>query len=233
MKHFFVWPSALDTLAVPCAKAWKAKGYMTCRGLDRPIKEYRDNHAYDIIHYFEGWGGYYREISGLVNEAFIRGVADLVTVGGDDQLPPEQGAQWVADAYFSRFPNGEGVLQGCGDKQGQLIDGKWASQRICGSPTFGKHWNRTAFGGRGPFGDFGLRSFYADELLKEVAERLGLLWMNEDICIFHKHWSWGHMNRQPYHEKAQENWQRDQEIFFALKARDFKDCTSLWNGAKV
>ena len=134
MKHFFVWPSAHLDRAVECAKTWKAKGYLTCVGLDGPPREWKDNHAYDVIHCFDQWEGYYRNINDLVAQAFGRGGADLVTVGGDDQDPPVQGAETIADMYFSRFKDGFGVLQGTGDMQSVDSSGRQASARVCGSP---------------------------------------------------------------------------------------------------
>lgn len=226
MRHFFVYPSAKLEIGTECANAWEVKGYDILMGVDdsnpvwfsRPLR-----HAIPILK----WEGYYRAINPLVVAAFEFG-ADLVTVGGDDQYPPEQGAQWVADAYFSRWPDGSGVMQAAGDPQGEIINGVHNAARICGSPTFGKGWMANAFGGAGPFGDFGFRSFYCDEMLKEVAERLGLLWMNHDITIDHAHWSFGRRPRQEYHVAAEKNWEHDKAIFDRVKVDNFKECLELF-----
>ena len=219
MKHFYVWPSADIGRAAISAKAWKAKGYMTCVALDGPPKEWKDNHAYDVIRFIDHWQGYYRHINWLISETFAQG-ADLVTVGGDDMDPPDQGAQAVADDYYARFPNGFGVMQASGDPQGMDAIGRPAAARICGSPTFGRGWAECAYGGTGAF-CAGYQNYYGDEDLKEVAQRLDVLHMQPKFAITHRHWSFGHMQRQPYHERNERTWSADQQLFFGRKAAGF------------
>jgi hypothetical protein len=139
---------------------------------------------------------------------------------GDDMLPPEQGAEWVARDYFLRFPTGLGVYQGCGDEQGKDGTGTPAAARICGSPTFGIEWSNRAYQGAGAFCDI-YGSYYGDEDLFNVARKLGLLWTEPKVKIDHVHWSFGRAQRQPYHEKASLGWDRDQAIFFMRKRNGF------------
>lgn len=220
MRHFVVYPSAdYYHKGLVCAKNWRQRGYQILIGDDGPLPT--SPHPSIKIQCIptDPFPGYYKVINYLVRVAFELYDTDLVTCIGDDMDPPKQDAQWIAMKYFERFPDGSGVLQGTGDRQGDTIEGKVASERICGSPTFGRGWWRRGYGGKGPFYD-GYRSFYADEDLKLVAEKHGLLWQNPDITIFHRHWSW-HGDKRPYHERASLNWQADQDLFLRRKAEGF------------
>ena len=244
MKHFVVFPSAQMERGMTCARLWMYRGYDALIGVDeeRGMVKSGDilNAARNVPRtkegdlYFPLWcnvpspfPGYYRVINDLVTSAFAAG-ADLVTCVGDDMEPPSiPNAPSHCTAtehslmYFHRFPDGEGVMQCTGDRQGEVIDGKVNSERICGSPTFGKGWWRDAFDGKGPFGDFGFRSFFCDELLGEYAKSKGLLYQEPALTILHKHWSWRHMAKQDYHERAQANWGHDKAIYERLKAEGF------------
>lgn len=223
-RHAVCFPSATIEQAKKCAWAWKEKGYIPVIMLDwchpqvgEMISEFHSVYSCP----WEIFPGYYKVIGHVCKTALEYSNVDLCTAIGDDMLPSEQGAQIHADLYFKRFPRGEGVMQCTGDRQGDIINGKFASERICGSPTFGKEWARKAFGGKGPFGDYGFKSFYCDEMLKCVAEKLGLLYQEPALSIHHAHWSWGWMQKQPYHERAQKNWDHDRELFDKLKAEGF------------
>lgn len=216
MKHTFVYPSAKHSIGIVCAATWRAAGYELLVGLDTPCADF--DHRTDLVPISQPFPGYYRVINSLVAEAFRRG-ADLVTAGGDDQLPPEQGAEYVSKIYFERYPNGEGVMQACGDPQGELIGGVHNAARICGSPTFGRGWLENGYA-CGPFFD-GYRSFYSDEDLLNFAKRRELLWMNFDVTIDHKHWAFGRSPRQEYHVVAEKNWNDDKALFEQRKAAGF------------
>ena len=214
--HFVVFPTADSMRGYECALKWMRGGYEVLLGLDEG-KRIDDPHVY-TVELRSPFAGYYKVINELVANALDGG--DLVTCIGDDMDPPTQGALHVAEMYFSRFPDGFGVLQGTGDMQGKDAYGVQAAARICGSPTFGRGWFERAYGGRGPFHD-GYRSFYADEDLWNVAKKCGVLWLEPSLTIKHLHWSWGHMKQQPYHARAQENWTTDRALFFARQAEGF------------
>lgn len=217
MKHFAVFPSATEGKAVEAVDAWRAKGYKTLVYMDAP--NLRCNA--DIVIYGAGcaYPGYYRLIGTLARQAFDKG-ADVVTCIGDDMLPPEQGAEWVAEDYFKRYKTGLGVYQGCGDEQGKDETGTPAAARICGSPTFGKDWSNRAYKGAGAFCDI-YGSYYGDEDLFNVARKLGLLWLEPSVTIKHLHWSWGWTQIQDYHQRNQRGWEQDQRIFFTRRAAGF------------
>ena len=154
--------------------------------------------------------------------ACLKTKADVVVFAADDIEPDKMhSAQEIGRQYLKRFPQGLGVMQPCGDLQGIDSSGRPASERICGSPWIGRAWIERAFGGKGPFPE-GYWHFYGDEHLKEVAERLGLLFMDKGLIQTHMHWSWGWNDQTTYQERnSREHWQKDQVLFFKNKAAGF------------
>lgn len=229
MRHFAVWPSALIDRAIDCARKWKSKGYEICVGLDESSRnELINDNPFDVLAWIPNWRGYYREINSLVSQAFSAG-ADLVTCIGDDMDPPIQGAQYIAEQYFGKFPDGYGVLQPCGDPQGDLmlvpghedLGPLRNAGRICGSPVFGRAWSVSGYKSGG-FCD-GYSSFYGDEDLWNRALNLGVLWLDKETEHRHNHWSFGKTERQPYHLKAQLNWEKDKALFSRRRAEGFPE----------
>lgn len=151
--------------------------------------------------------GVWRSWNILAKAAMALG-ADVAVLAGDDMDPdPKYLADEIADQYLVRFPDGDGVMQPCGDPQGG-----GAAERICGSPWVGRQWVHGSYMGNGPVCDEYV-AFYADEELKLLTERLGRLWMRPDLTQYHKHWSWGHQPRQFYHERNQASWLADKALF--------------------
>jgi len=218
LNCWVVFPSAITTRANAAVDAWAAQGYHTL--------VYQDMGAQpcvaDVVR-FGNFPGYYKIINHLVEDALCEG-ADVITCAGDDMLPdPQATAQDIGQYYLKVFPRGEGVLQACGDRQGMDSRGVPAAERICGSPTFGREWIFRSYEGRGPLWS-GYHSFYADEDLKEVAEKLGLLCMARQFTFLHKHWSWGHMSRQSYQQRNSDSyWDKDAALFSSRKASGFPD----------
>ncbi len=143
-----------------------------------------------------------------------------VLVGDDMEPDPVRSAGEIGKEFLERFPDGFGVMQPAGDRQGDIIGGRWNSQRICGSPWVGRAWVTFAYGGKGPVnGDYA--AFFADEELKLVAEAGGVLWQRDDLTQKHLHWSWGHLPRQDYHARNQRYWDADRALFETRKAKRF------------
>lgn len=221
MKHIVAFPSANISTGLECAAKWDAKGYQVLMMIRKDADTPTGGIPIEYVVEPSPWSGYYGVANLLSHYAFNLMRADLVTFAADDMTPPAQGESHHSALYFKRFYYGEGVMQCTGDRQGVDAKGRAASERICGSPTFGRGWFEKAFGGKGPFGDFGFKSFYCDELLKEVAGKLGLLYQEPALTIDHEHWSWMRRPIAPHNIKAQENWNHDKAIFEALKARGF------------
>jgi hypothetical protein len=222
LNCWVVFPSATTSKANDAIDAWSAQGYHTL--------VYQDIGAEpctaDIVR-LGNFPGYYRVINALVEDAMCEG-ADIVTCAGDDMLPdPHATAQDIGKFYLTVFPQGNGVLQACGDRQGMDAAGVPAAARICGSPTFGREWIARSYEGAGPFWN-GYHSFYGDEDLKEVAENLGLLHMAPQYTFLHKHWSWGHMPRQSYQQRnSDQHWESDAALFSQRKAAQFPQSKML------
>lgn len=221
LKHWVVFPSATVERANSTVEAWALKGYRTLVYQDIGSKACNA----DVVQ-FGKFPGYYRIINRLVEAAMCEG-ADVVTCAADDMLPDEKyGAEGVAVMYLKKFPYGDGVMQATGDMQGQDGNGVQAAARICGSPTFGREWVVRSYEGKGPFWD-GYQSFYADEELLEVAKRLDAMYQEPSLTILHRHWSWGHMPIQAYHERNQANWQADRDTFYSRKMLGFPNSVML------
>ncbi len=215
LKHWVVFPSATVEKANATVEAWALRGYRTLVYQDVGSQACNA----DIVR-FGKFPGYYRIINHLVEAAMVEG-ADVVTCAADDMLPDQKYfAEGVAVTYLKKFPYGDGVMQAIGDTQGQDGNGIQAAARICGSPTFGREWVVRSYEGKGPFWD-GYHSFYADEELLNVADKLGLLHQEPALTILHQHWSWGWTPIQPYHERNQENWQADRDTFYSRKMTGF------------
>lgn len=199
-------PTVLKQHALQIIEMWKAKGYKVGLFVDPG----QDAKCELLIR--GAYPGVWNAWNALARAAVACG-ADVCVLAGDDMEPdPNHTAQEVAEAYFRRFPAGDGVLQPCGDPQGMDDSGKPAAARICGSPWIGREWIKRAYQGNGPV-DGKYNAFYADESLYHVAQKLGKLWMDPTLSQFHRHWSWGHLPRQSYHERNQRRWAEDRAMF--------------------
>lgn len=99
-------------------------------------------------------------------------------------------------------------------------DGKAASERICGSPWMGRDYILRANGGRGVFW-YEYHHFFADEELRNVAEKQRLLWQRSDLTHYHDHWSRRKVSRPEYLVKAQQGWAQDRELFYERQSQGF------------
>lgn len=213
-------PVAKQERAQAAADIWLKAGYGMVFYQDAGTSEFvKHARAGTLIGPYHG---FWRAINLMAQHAFDDH-ADLVLFAGDDMEPdPKKHPHEIAEEYLHRFPDGFGVMQPSGDPQGKDESGRSAAQRICGSPWWGPGWNTRAYQGRGPV-DGRYHSFYADESMYEVAKKLNVLWLRDDLTQFHKHWSWGHTQRQPYHEKNQTRWLNDKCIFDNSKSKGFPE----------
>ncbi len=220
--HFVVYPCADPERGFACATRWWAYGYqpLVMTYQDEWDAKVANTGPIILIQKPKPWPGYYQVINTIVRAALDCG-AKLITCIGDDMAPPRVGAAEHSRMYFDQFPSGFGVMQCTGDRQGQAIAGKVNSERICGSPTFGRAWAERAFGGAGAFGNYGFRSFYCDEMLHEVTQKMGVLYQEPELSIDHEHWSFGRSEKKWWHIEANENWAHDKALFDKLKAEGF------------
>lgn len=197
---------------------WRARGYTMAFFFDPgPVKI--ETEPSDII-IQAPYPGVWNACNALAKTALECG-ADVCLFAGDDMDPdPTCTAQQIAEQYLARFPTGWGLMQPCGDPQGTDASGRPAAARICGSAWFGKQWIQRAYGGRGPTPTM-YHHYFGDEEMAEVGNREGLLWWRPDLVQFHRHWSFGHQQRQDYHARAATRWEADKATFEVRKAAGF------------
>lgn len=216
MKVFVLMPTACAPHTDATVAKWKAKGYAMATFQDPGS---RDVEGVDVV-VRAPYPGVWNACNALAQMALSLG-ADVCLFAGDDMDPdPNHTAQEIGAQYLERFPDGYGVMQPCGDMQGVDASGRPAAARICGSAWFGRRWVRESYGGRGPTpGEY--FHLWGDEDLKEVAERLGVLWWRPDLMQFHRHYTWGWLPQQKYHERPSGRDEADRQLFLQRKAAGF------------
>lgn len=216
-------PTAQRSHANAILRKWRAAGYCVGVFID-PGQIRLDSFDWMIQ---APYPGVWRAWNALARAAVAMGAEACFLVGDDMEPPRECSPSELYSQFYDRFPSGFGVMQGTGDHQGDVIDGKFASQRICGSPFIGASWVKYAYRGNGPV-DGRYEAFYADESLLHVARQRGVLWQRDDVCIFHNHWSWGHLPRQDYHHRNDRNsWVKDKTLFEESLAAGFPEGARL------
>lgn len=220
IETWVVCPSAKAEKASQAGAGWKRQGYKVAILVDSEKHRARISNA-DMIMVSSPYKGYWNSINALVKE--IRPTPYRVFVAAADDMDPEQRykAHEIARQYLNKFPDGFGVMQPCGDRQGIDTSGRPSAARICGSPWFGYSWAIRAFGGRGPMDDRFFH-FYGDELLFEMAKSLGILWMRPELTQNHRNWVWGHQPQEDYQRRnIREFWEKDRALFYAEKEKGF------------
>lgn len=182
--------------------AWRRMGYRTAIlvdpgcGLDwRGAMREAEGWA-DWVVYADEYRGYPCAVKRLCNDLIsfapvFTGIpaAEIIVTGGDDILPdPDHEPGQIAAEFIEHFGGTYGVMQPTGDRWMSDKRGQAASERICGSPWMGREFIERINGGRGPFWHEYFH-FYCDEEMKEVADRLGILWQRRDLCQKHDHWT--------------------------------------------
>lgn len=214
---WLVLPSANPAKARACNRAWQEQGYRTAFLLNGPAFGAPLDAADLVIREreYRGWGNSINHLCTLIG-------APIVVGAGDDMTPhPTLTAGEIGLQFLGRFPDTFGVMQPTGDRWGDHGDGKGAlADRICGSPwmgrTFIERWNQ----GTGPFWHEYFH-FYADEEMKVVTERAGILWQRPDIIHDHDHWMRNGGHRPQYMKPAQEKWNQDKAVFQRRAAANF------------
>lgn len=211
---WFAIPTANAIKTMATFDQWAALGYKTAALVDsgRP----QPSNADKVIR-LPGYQGWPKAVNLLCREVD----ADVVVTGGDDILPDsELVAGQIGRRFLEHFGGTLGVMQPTGDRWMLDGDGRAASERICGSPWLGREFIDRINGGRGPcWPEY--YHFFADEELRDVASKLGLLWNNPEIMQFHDHWTRQGRPRPKYLERAQGYWHSDQALYESRKAQDF------------
>lgn len=228
-------PTANPERAIATLKKWRSAGYKTAVLIDEPtipstteaqgplLKALGDDIVNQIV-VMPRYEGYYRSVQ-IIREAIrekLGDLPDILVCGGDDMDPdPNRHPQEIAEECFARYPDGYFVMQPVGDD----LKG---TDKICGSPWFGKEWLRRAYGGNGPFSTRYFQ-YYGDEELRNVAEAQQVLWQRKDLVQYHHHYIRQDGPKKTDYQAKNENlyFKKDGEVFKSRKERGFPDASAL------
>lgn len=223
---------------------WRAMGYKIALWRNGPHATTDGSDIKDLVDWsmytpdYRGWAFSCNFVMKMIFGA--NDDCDWCVCGGDDTDPdPNQFAHEIAEQCSGWFHGTFGVMQPSGDRFG--ADEPWAKMthpnepayidRICGSPWIGREAARRLNGGNGPlWGE--CYHMFSDQILKEHAERLGILWQRRDLTHHHEHPRRDGVARTPdfaaatgIYESAE--WSRSKAIYERLKANDFAECMPI------
>jgi len=213
LKIVYAIPSANPGRAEKTLARWGAMGYDTAVVLDPGMPSIAVSHC----RWQDPYPGYFPCMNVLSWE--LRDQYDIIVFGGDDMYPDQtKMAQEIGQEFVEHFGGTLGVMQPIGDTGIPGVD------TICGSPWVGKEYLLRSYQGKGPW-HHGYRAYYGDQEMKDVAEKLGLLWQRKDIAQYHHHFSRaGGPPKERYQQHNENNhWNPDQMRFFARKREGYPD----------
>ena len=213
MDVWFAIPTCNITRANECFEKWGRQGYKTAALVNGMPRDMASQVKAERIWYLEKYPGWPTSVNILCKQ--LAEHADIVVSGGDDMDPdPNRNAVSIAHDFMDHFKDAFGVMQPTGDEMEE-------TPRICGSPWMGWKWIAEAYGGRGPmWGEY--HHFYADEELKSVSEKLGVLWQRKDLAHRHNHWSRpGGPPKTDYQLVLDQAWSRDGMLNKMRKKNDY------------
>lgn len=224
---FVCYPSANEQRARENVAKWHAKGYRSLVLLNDGYNTRARLMIDGILSPPDGqpipfYSRYYLAQNSLCRLGFPLFDARAVVCANDDIEPADKPPHEIADECYAHFGGADcWVMQPSGDPQGKDKTGKSAAQRICGSPWFGPGYVLRGYCGSGPHW-VGAGHYASDVELREVAERLGILWGRDDLDQRHKHHSWGHSPVQPYQTATNKRWwKHDEACLVARRAAGF------------
>ena len=236
-----VWyciPSCNPKRAREVTEAWREMGYRVAVLVDRNRLEdfIWGEDAPDLVVETHVYPGYYSAVNllaslllhkplsltqdGLIRRpAFgVRTTPSIVVTGGDDIFPDEkQGASEIRDTLYALRSDGWFVAQPIGD-----VVAMPGTDKICGSPWFGRAWLERGYSGRGPFcSDY--FQFYGDEELFNVAKLTGAYVALPDVTQRHEHYHrQGGPEKTDYQARNETHyWSRDQRVFFERQKKNW------------
>jgi hypothetical protein len=198
---------------------WIRRGYFTAILRDWGDSDYI---GADVVIHAE-YKGYAHSVNTLCQAvAKEHPEAEWFVTGGDDIRPdPSHHAHDIAKECTEHFGGTLGIMEPTGDRWLEDANGLCSPERACIAPWMGREWVDHGYGGKGPFYDE-YYHFFADEELKLVAERLGILWHRPDLTQYHDNWQREAGRARPrYLEKAVVAHDRDERLFQQRRAGGF------------
>lgn len=207
-------------LANPRLQLWRDRGYKVAVFLDpnMVVGAYNADLAFCGENGYLGYPNAVKTLCGAIMAAWP--VEVIVTGGLDIDPDPLHTPQEIASDFVRRFPNTFGVMQPTGDPWMMDQDGTPAAARICGSPWMGREFIRRINQGTGPFWRE-YYHFYCDEEMKEVTQKLGILWQRPDLTQHHHHWSRERKPRPMHMHKAKAQWGEAKALFHSRREAGF------------
>ena len=224
MRDVFVcWPSANRERSDENFKKWRDKGYRSLvllnDGYNTGAKLIIDGVSTPPIGQpIPFYSRYYEAQNRLARLAFaFSDDACAVVCANDDIDPPEGIPEAIADECYAHFGGSDcWIMQPQGDRQGLDKHSRSAAQRICGSPWFGPGYVARGYCGTGPHWT-GAGHYASDVELREVGDRLKILWGRDDLTQFHRHHSWQHTKEMPYQTATNKRWWKHDEGCLAIR----------------
>jgi hypothetical protein len=230
-----VWyciPSCNPGRAREVTEAWREMGYHVAVLVDRNRLEdfLWGEDAPDFVLETRQYPGYYGAVNLLstvlrhphsvyLHNSKITGikthgsstVPSIVVTGGDDIYPDANLTAFeIRDTLYARRPDGFFVAQPTGD-----VVAMPGTDKICGSPWFGRAWLERGYGGLGPFcADY--FQFYGDEELQNVAKLTGAYVALPNVTQRHEHYHRpGGPTKTDYQARNETHyWSPDQKTFY-------------------
>lgn len=221
MSVWFILPSVrLPEEADKALQKWRDKGYKLAVLRDPgalPV-------AAELLMYapFEGYAASVNTLAKRVLEADPS--AQWLIAGNDDVHPDATHApDQIAAECVEHFGGTFGEMQPNADKFGALASGSSIVH-----PWMGRDWCRRIYQGRGPLWP-GYKFFFEDAENRRVAEKLGRLWLREDLLQFHDHVErlpgtdtmFNNPNLPPHKVAARSHWAASRLLYLKRKQAGF------------
>lgn len=240
MILFVAWPTANVPRSNKAARRWMEAGYKVAVATDLPRHAVRGIDASVPPLLIEKWEGYYNCMNFMARALCAQFRADIVVCAGDGIAPdPLRRGHDMAITFAAKFPSGFGAMQPVkgmwkpsasgGRAQPGMSDARrWlhatpATNQRCESPWLGRRFILEARQ-EGPYsGKYG--QYFGDVELFRAAQRLGALWLRDDVEQPSQHWAQaGGPEQAPYQAANYDrHYEKDYAMFRAREHAGFPD----------
>lgn len=218
MSVWFAIPSKKS--AAECNKTvalWQSRGYKV--SVLRDVGDEANVFADMVLG--EEYRGYASAVNQLCFALKIIPDIEWIITGGDDVSPdPNHSPEQISTECTAHFNGTLGIMEPTGDRWMVDASGRCAAERVCVAPWLGREWIERGYEGHGPLCE-AYHHFFVDEDLKNVTEKLGILWHRPDLIHYHAHWSRAGQERPKYLERASTEWAKSKELFESRREAGF------------